>query len=927
MSIVLRNVYKKYGCVSILSNLNFKFDDCGFYAIVGPSGCGKSTLLEMIGGLDTDFKGKIIFNKRNLKRYSEKDLSINRLKNIGYLRQGYDLLDLEKVIENLTLVTKTTSIEKPRLLKHRLKGLSKAFDVDEKFNETANKLSGGQKQRVAFIRSISNSPSVILCDEPTGALDTRNASCIYEKLSSIATKTLVIMVTHDEEAAFQYANCVLRIKNGSLAVEKCAFPDNPSYGIFKVRKRGKIKRISNIFWLKHAFHLCKERKKRTLLSLSALSFSFISLGLASYMAYGISNEINRSLTSIVGKGNFVMERKNADGETIGNTYTAPKNEIENIVENNPEVKDYGTFYFADFDSYFKDLDVAYINNGVNKITLKGLSIRSINEFLWLDENSAEEYYPDKPKILENDQIVLGLPYADMFQLCFQLHILRDYEHLGDYLADKGLNVVFAVSNQDWKYDDEQIVEIKAVVPATVMTIYSYNHRWSEHMYEERMRFPTTDGDDTSLPWLMKKAYYIKPENSGSEMIKQLREDPYNERFIFEPDSYQYDQSHCKIGYACSTRRYYVFAADKSSLSIEDVKTIETETEISSFVVGTTYSYTSFPNNMMTGFSFPFYATNTRDLADLMLDQATNLNASGGISENIPDSVAKGSYLLPASTALTLSNDFQNLLTGRRPEITSEIAISSSLAKKWNNPKTIYLVGLVGQEEIGAQVHKEYRMAEVRVTGIVDDTWDKLYVDSYWPIDFFRDELGMSSFLLEPTKCIFEYGDKDGATICKKLKESFSSYDFTDPSENVAESTEQVFEYLRVSLSLASISCFVLSFMLLFVTVILTILENKREGQVLFLLGLSRGEIERSLDAISLIITLPSSLLGLGIISAMEFFLHRQIGNNFGVQTQFEFSFQPVITILIATLVAYFLIRIYLHVFTRRRDFRKEMKSK
>ena len=927
MSLILKQISKKYGCVSIFSNLNFTFNKTGFYAIVGSSGCGKSTLLDMIAGIDTNFSGKIIFNKTNIKNKDEKWLSRHRLKYIGYLRQNYDLLELENVVKNLSISTDAISNETNRIRKQRFKAILKQVEIDDKFNETVNKLSGGQKQRVAYARSVANSPLVLLCDEPTGALDSKSASCIYEKLTSISRNILVIMVTHDEDAAFKYADCVLRLNDGSLTVEKDSFQQIQNIGSFKVKKISKTKRIKTIFWLKHAFNLCKERKKRSFLSISVLMFSFVSLGLATYLSRGISDEIDRSFASIVGDGSFVMERKGATGETLGRIITAPENELINIVENNAEIKDYGTFYLANFDTYFKDLDTVYVNNGVNKITLKGLSIRSINEYLWLDEENGLEYYPSKPNILENDQIVLGLPYADMFQLCFQLHILRDYDHLGDYIAQNGLSIVFAVSNEDWKYDDEQIVEVKAVVPSSVATIYSYNHRWSEHMYEERMCFPTSDSEDHSLPWIMQKTFYVKPTNSGSAMMKQLRQDSYYERFIFEPDSYQYDQSHCKIGHLCSTRRYYVFMADKSSLSIDDINSIKAQTEIDSFIVGTSYSYTSHPSNMMVGFSFPFYAANTKELADLMLDQATSLGNQDGVSENLPDAVVKGSYLLPASTALTLSNDFSNLSSGRPPNQTSEIVISSSLAKRWNNPNTIHLVGLVNQEQIGTQVINEYQTVEVKVVGIVEDTWDKLYVDSFWPIDFFRDELGMSSFLLEPTKCIFEYGDEDITQTLSELKTKFSTYDFTDPSENISESTEQVFDYLKVSLSIASISCFVLAFILLFVTVILTILENKKEGQILFYLGLDRREIERSLNAINTLITFPSSIVGIFFISIMEIFLHKQIGQNFGVETKFKFSFEPVYTVVISAILAFILIRIYIHVYVKNRDFRKEMKTK
>lgn len=921
----LKKINKSFGSRTIYEDLSYSFDRTGLYALVGSSGCGKSTLLEMIAGLDRDYHGSIRINGTRIDKKNERFLSYFRLKNIGYLRQGYDLLDLEKVLANVSLPIKAVSDESKTIQDRRARDFLKIGDVSNKNDETVANLSGGQKQRVALARSIATSPSILLCDEPTGALDSKNAKRVFECLSEISKWTLVIMVTHDEEAAFKYADRVLKIENRSFFEIKTEKAVSEGHGTFKTKKLAKVKRIPNGFWLKHAFHLCKEKKNRTLAALSILSFSFISLGLAVYMSEDISKEIDRSFASILGNGSLVMQRKGASGETIGKVITAPEHEVREIVENNPEVEDYGTFYFADFDSYFKDLDIVYVDNYSTKIILKGLSIRSINEALWLDDEELIECYPERPKSLEADQVVLGLPYADMFQLCYQLHILRDYEHLGDYIYEHGLNIVFSVSNEDWNYNDEQIISVMGVTPSNEATFYTYDHKWSEYMYEYRMCFPTTDDEQYTLPWMMQKSFYVKPSNTGAEMMRQLRENSYYERFIFEPDGVQYDRSHCKVGQLCGTRRYYVFMADKSSLSYEDIREAEKQSGLSSFLVGTDYSYTSFPNNMMMGFSFPFYATNVRETAEVMLDRATSLNSEQGVTEVLPESVSKGHYVIPASAGLTLSNDFTNLISGYEPKLSSEVAISSALAKRWNNPKTVFLVGFVSQEQVGSAVTNEYRISEVRVTGVVEDSWDRLYVDSFWPIDFFRDELGMSSFLLEPTKCIFEYGKSEISDTILAPAERFIGYEFIDPSSKIAKSTSQVFDYLKMSLSLISVSCFSLALILLFVTVILTILENKKEGRMLFYLGLDRREIIRSLDAINTLITLPSLLMGVATISMMEVFLHKQIGQNFGVETKFSFSFEPILMIVLCGIVSYLLIHFYVRFYVLRRDFIKEAK--
>lgn len=928
--VVLKNIVKRFGERVIYADLSYSFPEKGFFAIVGPSGCGKSTLLEMIAGIDTIYRGSLSVLHTHYRGKKEDFLSSFRLKHIGYLRQGYDLLELESALDNVLLPLKGGGKDNPSFQKKRGKDLLNEMGLSSKQEAVINKLSGGEKQRVGLARAFANEPEILLCDEPTGALDSKNAQKIYESLKIASESVLVIMVTHDEEGAKTYADAILRIEDGKIKEERNLHLTHASSreNIKGCHLKGsRVSRFPFSSWLKHALHLCREKKKRTMLALSILSFAFISLGLAVYLSDDIGKEIDRSFSSILGEGTLIMQRKGNSGESVGKTITAPESEVLNLVNHCGEISDYGTFYFADFDAYFKDRDIVYIDHGMSKIVLKGLSIRSINEALWLDDFPNLDCYPSFPYALEQDQVVLGLPYADMFQLCYQLQILRDYEHLGDYIEEHGMNLIFAVSNEDWLYDDEQIISVMAVTPASVATLYTYDHRWSETMYEKRMCFPTTDSDEFVLPWVMQKSFYVKPKNTGAEMMKEVRSFPQFEPLILEPDSFQFDQSHCPVGKRCGTKRYYVFLADKNSLSYQDIRQVANLHALTDYLIGTPFTYVSYPNNMMTGFSFPFYACKGKDEAEKMIDQATSFSDdSGALTENLPDSISKGYYCLPAASALTLSNCFDHLLSGYKPRLSSEVAISSALAKRWGYPERIYLAGLMNEEEIAGRISKEYRYAEVRVTGVVEDRWDRLYVDHDWPIDFFRDELGMSAFLLEPTVAIFEYGERDISAICQSLLHSFPSYDFLDPSERISSSTEQAIDYLKVSLTLVTISCFALAFLLLFVTVILLTLENKKEGRMLFYLGFSRSEIIRSLDALNCVITIPSCLLSILSISLMEYFLHRQIGSNFGVETQFIFSFSPPIVILLCGLLAFGLIHCYLGLFTKRRSFSLEEKN-
>lgn len=918
--IVLRNLKKQFGDRVLYRNLSYAFPRRGFYVIVGPSGCGKSTLLELIAGLDTVYDGTILFDGVPLRGKSESYRGRHRLRDIGYLRQGYDLLELETAVGNAGIPLRATSAEKPNLQERKAKDYLTRFGLKKKVSSTANRLSGGEKQRVALSRSLVNEPRVLLCDEPTGALDAKNGKMIFEYLRAVSKNTLVIMVTHDEEEARKWGDVLLRMKGGELKEERLhPIVDPKPIHTIKSRKRKKRNGIPFQFWLKHAFHLCKEKKRRTFLALSILSFSFASLGTAVYLGKDIGKEIDRSFAALIGSGSIVMNRKGADGNAIGRVVPSSLSSVYTLRNLTTEIADYGVFYPIDYDGFFSDRDSVTVDIGSGKYAIPGLSIRSVNESLWLDDYPDLDCYPSHPPIMEEDQIVLGLPYAAMFQLCFRLHILRDYEHLGDYVAENGLQLVFSVANENWTYDDEQTLSVVAVARSEVSTIYTYEHRLAETVYEKWMRFPAMAEPDGTYPWIMQKLYYVKPKTSGTALMEDLRKTKVGERYLLEADSHRYDRSHCSVGKTCGTGRYYVYEAEKSSLSFSDVSAICESYGFPNHLIGSSFTYVSYPSAMMTGFANPFFASPSHEDIEQTIDAVTSLS-SGDIHllTSFPDSVVRGHYTIPYANALTCSNDFGQLIEGRIPRLLTEVVISSFLKKKWNNPKTIFLSGLAETDGIS----NDYRMAEVSVVGVCDSEQARLYVPSCWPLDFFRDELGASSLLLEPTCAIFEREGNRGEWI-RNLSLAYPGYDFADPSSRVSNSTEQVVDYLKTSLSLVSVSCLVLAFLLLSAIILLTVMENRREGFILYNLGFSRTQIAKSLHAIAVILSLPSFFLGGGFVAGLEYILHREIGKNFGTETRFVFSYEPLIVLAITFAIAFSIIAVILDRFVAKRDFAKE----
>ena len=177
--IELKNVCKTYKGqgynVDALKNINISFNDKGLVSIVGASGCGKTTLLNLLGGLDSDYEGDILFNASSIKEYKSKKLDIYRGEKIGFVFQEYNLINTIDVYSNIEIALSLNKISKKDKKKNIIK-ISKELGIEDLLYKKPQELSGGQKQRVAIARSLVKNPKVILADEPTGALDSTTSN-------------------------------------------------------------------------------------------------------------------------------------------------------------------------------------------------------------------------------------------------------------------------------------------------------------------------------------------------------------------------------------------------------------------------------------------------------------------------------------------------------------------------------------------------------------------------------------------------------------------------------------------------------------------------------------------------------------------------------------------------------------------------------
>lgn len=212
--IKVKNLYKTYDVggkpFDALDGVNLSIDQGEFVVILGPSGAGKSTLLNLLGGMDTVTKGSILIDDKDISKLDSKGLTKYRANDVGFIFQFYNIMPTLTVLENVNLVKDVTDTEMDA------NKVLKSVGLERNKDKFPNELSGGEQQRVSIARAIMKNPKVLLCDEPTGALDSKTGVDVLKLLRSQCDEdTTVIVVTHNSLIA-EVADRVINIKNGRV---------------------------------------------------------------------------------------------------------------------------------------------------------------------------------------------------------------------------------------------------------------------------------------------------------------------------------------------------------------------------------------------------------------------------------------------------------------------------------------------------------------------------------------------------------------------------------------------------------------------------------------------------------------------------------------------------------------------------------------
>ena len=557
----IRKQYKTGDLVQVaLDGVSLTLRDNEFVAILGPSGSGKTTLLNVIGGLDRYDSGDLIINGISTKKYSDRDWDSYRNHTIGFVFQSYNLIPHQTVLANVELALTISGISRSERRRRAKKALEDV-GLGNQLHKKPNQMSGGQMQRVAIARALVNNPDILLADEPTGALDSDTSVQIMELLKEVARDRLVVMVTHNPELAEEYANRIVRVRDGRIIDDSNPYLPGEAMPARHQNMGRSSMSVFTAFGL--SFNNLLTKKARTLLTSFAGSIGIIGIALILALSTGFQAYIDKIQEDTLSSYPLTIQSDTADigsafmsiGAQVMDSMNAPD---EVVKESQMITQVMGQMGSNDLKSFKKHLELNYdqveevINDlrygyGITPLIYAGDTSAKITQVnpaslfadltgsaamsAYLDSNMFYELL-DEPQML-NEQyevlkgrwpehydemiLVLGDPHMFTDYMAYTLG-MRDSSELDGMIEQlmEGEEPEIKTVPMQWTYDELMALDFRLIHPAS---LYQYNEEYEvwEDMSDDKVFLRQAIADAERL----KIVGIVCPrEGSGASLLSQ-----------------------------------------------------------------------------------------------------------------------------------------------------------------------------------------------------------------------------------------------------------------------------------------------------------------------------------------------------------------------------------------------------------------------
>ena len=897
--IKVTNLVKRFKEREVLKSINYTFPKTGLCIIYGQSGCGKTTFLNCLSGL-LSFEGSISLGHINLENLSDNELSRLRLTNYGFIFQDFKLFENETVLANLLFPLETIYSLSKEKKERKCQDLLALVGLLDKEKQVVNKLSGGEKQRVAIARALINDPLVLLADEPTGALDEKNSVDIMNILKIISKRSLVVMVSHDQELTKRYADQIIEMDDGKIVNTSSLYNEETTehLPVIKNGTTNKKAKIPDGFLIKHTYHNMKQKKWRTVICYSMTSLGLIGVGLAFALSSSISSNIKNAYRDIVDENSLVFSLKN-DETYLKGQFASSYYEVQEIKEKYSDyIEDIGVTYVANFERFFPEHNDLVIVNDYRYCPISGFSARHINDFTWLSDINTS-IYPEKVDELEDDEVVLGLNIQGLIDICFELQIERSVSSLSEYLRREDLYIYFNLENSDWDYSDQQLLRVVGFTLESDLKIYHSNHFWNEYMFEERMSFPSNDALSikNSVPWMLKKIYYLKMPYKRDECLNLLYLDKEMDKFIFEIASETYYPWLYYEKEMKERDRVLVLDNTVNHIPLWHIPyMMNNDANLKQPVIANYGGYVIYAESLMMGFAKTMYFSTNIEPLETIIDYQTSKANDGFYQEELPDGVFSGNFAKSLQNGINFSVFEGNLQAGRAPEGLDEIVISDSFYQELGYDfldQELYVATAQKDMVVGGdKIISDYVLIPLKVVGVVKSNKKQIFHCMNWPILFYQCQVGISAYNLQCQNLSFSLHDTNKIEQSIEVaKKAFPQYSIINPLSDINESVDTVCFYITIVLIVFSLITTIISVLLLTICNYIYIIEGRKEIALARCLGVNKKESQRFLYFHSLMQTLISFIIAsieLVVISAIA---NLEIGKSLSMG--FNFSFNPI----------------------------------
>lgn len=860
---------KEYNGRKVLNNINLELPRYGLVSILGNSGCGKTTLLNSIG-LFCDSEGNIVIDGKNINKATENDKDLFRCLKVGFIFQDYKLFMNETVKSNVMLALDIKASDTKKMKEQRCRDLLSLVGLRDKKDEQVKNLSGGEQQRVAIARALSNSPNIILADEPTGNLDEVNSGEVLRILKSISRESLVIVVTHDQNLALKFSDIIFHMKDGKII--KKDFIQNkkkkeklPLLSIKNIENKPKLP-INFIF--KHTLSTFKQSKFRNVISLLTTSISLVAIGLSVSLTSLISSNLERGYSSFFGDNKLIVSNrqqtykskiKSLNQETVNKVYAIYKDHI----------KYKGIYYFNDFENMFTYCNLNVKHN--NYYPIDFLNLRSFNEYI------VDDKYD-----LKANEIVLGLTMSSINDLCFRFNIERSEQSLKEFIKRGKVEVSCYLENEKWNYTNEFSVNIVDIYLTSGNKFVHNLTYWNEYIFEICCGLSNTNliNENSSHPWDLIKGEYFYFEDYRDEFISDMLFSTKYQNISCEIlDSKFYKQKHMyeHIDLCNEVVLYEINEEDNiDKRRLNYYKKVSSK--ISHPIFGTNGGYAIYGNNLMMGFSRPtFLSDNIAELEDA-IDLVSYIKIEEDNANLSANSVIKGYFAGDMNQNLSFIPNAE-IYIGEEPKTYKEIVISQGLANRLKllNPvgKKIYISFPVFEEILpNDYVSRNFEICDLKISGVSKDSGYIISHHEYWSILFFLLRLGVSVFNLNVNSIAFNIDENSENEVISLFNRAFPNLYCYSPMQSIKSSISNTCSYLSNILVIISITTSFIALLIMLLNSALYLNNIRSDLGLIRCLGIGKKESQKMIYSHTLL-----SLLMASIIASFELFFVSLITTN------------------------------------------------